>query len=58
MNDESNEFKFTYNGVNYTLSLLNLESITAKLETDFVEQALEYSSMAEAKSVINRIKNL
>lgn len=58
MNDKSDSFKFTYEGITYTVSLLNLESVAAKLETDFVEQALEYSNMAEAKAVINKIKNL
>jgi hypothetical protein len=58
MNDNSDKFKFTYDGITYTVSFLNLDSITNKLETDFLEQALEYSNMAEAKSVINKIKNL
>ena len=58
MNDKSDKFKFTHDGITYTVSFLNLDSIVDKLETDFVEQALEYSNMSEAKSLINRIKNL
>lgn len=58
MNDKSDKFKFTHDGITYTVSFLNLESMADKLATDVVEQALEYSNMAEAKSIINRIKSL
>lgn len=53
---DSNEFRFEYNGVNYTVRLMDLDRVPEWINQDPIEHALETCDFAETKELIARVK--